>query len=191
MLWLKRWCRIHKSQNQSIIIMKKLLSLSLLFLVFNCAFPSTKEGMTVKNYQSPKNIGDKIFVKEAKGGSTTLPFWTSEIPNDNFTDAVKESLLKSKTFSNFASNWEGDWGLEIEIVDVDQPFFGTDMTVSTNVKYTLFKKGKKAYETTINASATAEVSDTFFAVKRLRLANERAAESNIQKFIEKISKQNL
>ena len=96
---------------------KTLLILSILF-VASCAFPASKQGMTVTDLKSSKKIGEKIFVKESKGGSTTLPFWTSEISDENFTSAVKESLINSRAFSDLSSKWEDDWGLEIEILNV-------------------------------------------------------------------------
>jgi len=171
--------------------MKKLICLLSTLFIFSCAFPSTKEGMTLVDYKSPKKIGEKVFIKESVGGSTTLPFWTSEIPNDNFTAAVKESLLNSKTFSSLANNWDDSWGLEIEILDVDQPLIGASFTVRTDIKYSLYLKGKKVYETTVSASEYATMEDSFFAVKRLRLANENSAKANIKKFIKELSKQNF
>ena len=122
--------------------MKKSICLILALLLSGCAFPATKEGMVLTNYLAPKQTGEKIFIKESTGGSTTLPFWTSQIPNDNFTEAVKESLLNSKAFSVLATNWGEDWGLEIEIRNVSQPFVGLEFTVTTDVRYTLFLQGK-------------------------------------------------
>ena len=171
--------------------MKKFLALSLVLFVFSCAFPSTKDGMTIMDYKSPKRVGEKIFVKESKGGSITWPFWTSEIPNDNFTAAVKDSLLNSQAFSTLTDKWDENWGLEIEIVDVDQPLIGADLTVKTFIKYTLYLKGKKVYEKFIQEKGVATMEDTLLAIKRLRLANENSAKANIAKFIEELSKQNL
>lgn len=171
--------------------MKRNVCLILALCVSGCAFPATKEGMVVTNYIAPQQRGEKIFVKESTGGSVTLPFWTSQIPNDNFTEAVKESLLISKTFSALSTNWGDDWGLEIEIRDVNQPMFGLDFTVTTDTKYTLYLKGRKVYETFIRGSGTATVSDSFFAIARLRLANENSARANVKKFIEELSTQTL
>lgn len=166
--------------------MKKYLLL-LAILASSCAFPSTKEGMTLTNYESPKQIGDKICVKESKGGSATLPFWTSEISDEEFTAAIKQSLLNSKAFLEVSNDWNEDWGLEIEILDVDQPLVGATLNVNMRVKYILYFKGKKEYETTIFASDSASISDTLFAVKRLRLANEKSAKKNIHEFVKKIA----
>lgn len=171
--------------------MKQILYFILALYVSGCAFPATKEGMVVTNYTAPKQTGEKIFVKEATGGSMTLPFWTSQIPNDNFTEAVKDSLLISKAFSTLSTNWGDDWGLEIEIRNVDQPFFGLDLTVTTETKYTLYLKGNKVYETDIRASGTATVGDSVLAIARLRMANEKSAQANVREFIAELSKQQL
>jgi hypothetical protein len=171
--------------------MKKGISLILALYLSSCAFPATKEGMVVTNYVAPKQTGEKIFVKESTGGSTTLPFWTSQIPNDNFTEALKESLLISKAFSALSTNWGDDWGLEIEIRDVDQPMFGFDLTVTTDAKYTLYLKGAKVYEANIRESGTATTRDSLVAISRLRIANEKSAQANVKKFIAELSDQKL
>ncbi len=116
-----------------------------------------------------------------------MPFWTSEISDENFTFAVKESLINSQAFSELSSKWEDDWGLEIEILNVDQPLVGIDFTVKTQVKYTLYKKGNKVYETTVYETGKATPTDAIIAVARLRIANEKSAKANIAKFVEKIS----
>jgi hypothetical protein len=171
--------------------MKKSICLILALYVSGCAFPATKEGMVVTNYTAAKQTGENIFVKDSTGGSITLPFWISQISNDNFTEAVKESLLISKAFSALSTNWGDDWGLEIEIRNVDQPMFGSDFTVITETKYTLYLKGKKVYETYIRGSGTATMSDSFFGVARLRIANEKSAQANVKKFIAELSNQKL
>ena len=120
-----------------------------------------------------------------------MPFWISKISDDNFTAAVKDSLLSSKAFGSLSDNWDESWGLEIEIVGVEQPIIGIDFNVNTVVKYSLYLKNKKVYETNISASGLAGLNDTFFAIKRLRLPNERSARSNIEEFIKQIAKEKL
>ena len=171
--------------------MKKSICLLLVLFVAGCAFPATKEGMVVTNYVAPKQTGERIFIKESTGGSTTLPFWTSQIPNDNFTEAVKESLLNSKAFSALSTNWGDDWGLEIDIRKVNQPFIGTEFTVTTDITYTLYLKGKKVHEANIHEAGTATFSDSIWGVKRLRLANESSGRANVKKFIAELSSQRL
>lgn len=168
--------------------MKKLLLISITFAIFSCSFPATKEGMTLTNYSSSRAIGEKIYVKEAIGGSRTLPFWISKISNEDFTGALEESLLNSKTFLNVSKKWDEDWALEAEIIRVKTPFIGIDFDVETQVKYTLYNKGKKMFENVVVGAGTGGLGEAFFAAKRLRIANEKSAKSNIKKFIKELEK---
>lgn len=168
--------------------MKKIICLILAMYLSGCAFPASKEGMVVTDYIAPKQTGEKIFVKKSTGGSMTLPFWMSTIPDDNFTEAVKESLLNSKAFSAQSNDWGDDWGLEIEILDVEHPFSGFDVTVTTNIKYSLYLIGKKVQEITIREPGTATMGDTLIGIQRMRIANEYSAKANVKKFIAELSR---
>lgn len=169
--------------------MKKLYVLILMLIsLSSCAFPASKQGMVVTDLVSNGKIGEKIFVSESTGGSVTLPFWTSQISNTNFTAAVKDSLLNSKVFTGLSSDWGKEWGLKIKILDVNQPFIGADFTVTTKIQYSLYLRNKKIFETVIQEDGTATMDDAVVGVKRLRLANEYSAKANIQKFIEELLK---
>jgi hypothetical protein len=168
-------------------IMKRIMSLLVALFLSGCAFPASKEGMIVTDYNVQKPTGDKIFVRESTGGSTTLPFFKSKIPNDNFTEAVKTSLLYSKAFSELLSAWGDEWGLEINIKNVDQPMFGLDYTVTTTIQYSLFLRNEKVFETEVHESGTATIDDSFLGVIRLKLANENSARANIKKFLQQLS----
>lgn len=87
-----------------------------LLLLLDCAIPANTDRMTVTDYQAKKTIGEKIFVTESTGGSMTLPFWIPNIPNDNFTEAVKASLVQSKSFQKISDSMENGWVLKIEII---------------------------------------------------------------------------
>ena len=101
----------------------------------------------MRDYTAPKQTGENIFVKKSTDHSSF--FNLGWLPGDDFTAAVKESLLISKAFSALSTNWGDDWGLEIEIRRVDAPFLAFDVTVTTDIKYTVYLKGKKVYETTL------------------------------------------
>jgi len=169
--------------------MKNIILLLFALYLSGCAFPATKYGMIVTDYTAPKQIGEKIFVKESTGGrSFILPFFLmTNIPNDNFSEAVKESLLNSRAFSALSSNWGDDWGLEIEIIGVDKPMFEFDSTVTTTIKYSLYRKGKKIHETTISERGTAKVSESLIGIQRLRIAIEYSAKANVKNFIAELS----
>lgn len=167
-----------------------LILLVLLVTLTGCSFsPATKEGMVVRDYTAPKQTGENIFVKKSRVPSSFFipPF----ISSDDFTAAVKESLLISQAFSALSTNWGDDWGLEIEIRLVDSPFGWFDVTVTTDINYTVYLKGKKVYETYICESKTVTVGEEFFGVARTGMAFEKSARANIKKFIEELSNQKL
>ena len=141
------------------------------------------------DYEAPKKTGNKICVNESNGGSMTLPFWLPQIPNDNFTEALKSSLLISGAFSELTDNWEEEWGLVPQIIEVDQPFFGFNTTVKTKIRYTLFFKGKQVYELETNESGTAKSGEHFLPSERLKMANEYSVRASFKKFIDDLSKQ--
>ena len=140
----------------------------------------------MRDYTAPKQTGENIFVKEATGADHIL------IYDADFTKAVKESLLISKAFSALSTNWGDDWGLEIEIRVLDTPLFAFfDVTVTTGIKYMVYLKGKKVYETYIRESRTVTMGEMFVGRVRMRMATEKSAQANIKKFIEELSNQKL
>ena len=76
------------------------------------------------------------------------------------------------------------------MVEIDQPSFGFDMTVTTHVRYVLTDTtiNSVIYDEIIVAPHTATVGDAFAGVKRLRLANEGSGKKNIEGLLEKLSK---
>jgi hypothetical protein len=75
--------------------------------------------------------------------------------------------------------------LTAQLLDVEQPFGGFDLTVKTTVRYMLKNaNGRIVYDKTIRAAHTSTVSDAFAGVKRLRLANEGSARANLALLIQ-------
>lgn len=105
----------------------------------------------------------------------TLPFWISNIPDDNFTEAVKASLLQSKSFQKISDKMENGWVLKIEILDLDRPWFGTDFKHKLTVRYTLSNNGKIIFNEPVTAEGTATMGDALIGVYRAKKANEFAA----------------
>ena len=86
------------------------------------------------------------------------------------------------------SSDEGDYRLDAELVKLKQPFAGTSMSVTSDVKYTLtnIDTGAVVFDEVISEKYTAAFSDSFVAVKRLQLANEGSIKSNLSTLMEKL-----
>ena len=96
-------------------MLKKYIKLiTILFVLTNCAIPARTHKMFVNDLPVKKNLGDKIYVEESTGGSITLPFWVPKIPNDNFTDAIKKSIIESQAFYKITNDLNENWNLKIK-----------------------------------------------------------------------------
>lgn len=125
------------------------------------------------------------------GGQETSSMGASQISNDNFAQALTESIGQSGLFAKVAGN--GHYKLTAFIGKVDQPLMGFSMTVKMEVNYTLVDStsGKTVWTKNVASTYTAKASAAFAGVTRLRLANEGTAKDNIQQAITDISTLNL
>ncbi|WP_323751421.1 hypothetical protein [Marinobacter sp.] len=141
-------------------------------------------------YDGPAKIYDaelenNMGISNVTGGTKTNPAWTSEIDNNAFSGAIKESLLQQGLLSG-----KGRYQLEVILLEVVQPLFGLDFTVTTHVKYLLTDRennGAVVMNETIVAPYTATFGDAFAAIKRLRLANEGSGKANIASLLAALS----
>ncbi len=126
-------------------------------------------------------IHQSIDLAEVGGGKETNPLWKSEIGNEEFSEALRQSLA----LHTLLSEKGGHYTLKASLLSVEQPFFGASFTVKTNVQYTLVdtKNQKTIFDKIIHAEYTAQFSDSFYGAKRLQLANEGAVKENISNFV--------
>jgi len=154
--------------------------------LFGCASGAKIENMIfqgkIKQYDA--NLQSEVEIASVSGGEKTNPAWTSEISNEAFLGAVKESLLKQGLLSE-----SGKYKLQVKMQKVDQPLFGLDMTVTTHVQYVLTDATNSSiiFDEVIIAPYTATVGDAFAGIKRLRLANEGSGKKNIEGLLDKLS----
>ncbi len=117
------------------------------------------------------------------GGEETSPLWTSEVGTPEFRQALDQSLQVSGLLAQDPS--AAAYMLEADLIEVDQPAVGFDMTVGSTVDYKVYNKTDDTlfYQKVITASYTADFSDALIAVKRLQLANEGSIKENISRFL--------
>jgi len=135
-------------------------------------------------------IADNSPVKKAitvgaiTGGETTNPLWISKVSNDNFKTALEDSL----TLSVLKGDSGAPYVLNAKLVSLHQPFAGFDMTVTSTVEYSLLAAGKPVMQETVVTPYTANFSDNFLGMERLRLANEGSIRENIKEIIARLIK---
>lgn len=174
--------------------MKRLTILfSLVFatiLMQGCATTASIQGMTTQKAMAHNGaLTNKVAVAPVTGGKKTNPLWTSQVSSENFDSALKDSLRAA----HMLAGDQGQYSLQANLLSLQQPMFGLDMTVTATVKYvvTEAKSGKTIFEETLTTPYTAKMGDAFVGTKRLQLANEGAIRTSIETLIEKLEKLSL
>lgn len=156
-----------------------------------CAEGAEPAGMTVQASTVPavadaSPVKNAIAVGTVSGGEETNPLWKSEVSNENFKTALEDSL----TQSTLKGDGNAPFVMNAKLVSLRQPLMGFDLKVTSTVEYTVLPTGKTApiMQETVVTPYTANFSDAFGAVKRLRLANEGAMRENIKEMITRLIK---
>lgn len=160
--------------------------LAICVFLFGCASGAKMENMIYQGDQKAydNSLENNVEVASVSGGESTNALWTSEISNEAFSGAVKQSLSEQGLLSE-----NGIYQLQVKMIKVDQPSFGFDMTVTTHVQYILTDTSNNSVilDEVIVAPHTATTGDAFAGYKRLQLANEGSGKKNIEGFLEKLS----
>ena len=162
-----------------------------LLLLGACASGATGRGMTVTPTDLPGEAVSAEFQRTiglgtVTGGEDTNPLWTSEVGNEQFKQALRDSL---QIRDLYAGSDDSRYLLDAHLLNVDQPLIGFDATVTSSVKYRVIERATKqpVLEELVVSAYTATMSDAWYGVERLRLANEGSIRDNIAEFIKRLS----
>jgi len=152
-------------------------------LAGGCATPASSVAMTATPAASVHQIGSDVSVA-VSGGKETASMGASQISDEAFAQALRDSIEKSGLFAKVSSSG-ARYKLTGFIGKVDQPLMGFSLTVKMEVNYTLVdtQSGTTVWTKDIASEYTAKTGEAFAAVKRMRLANEGAARENIQQAV--------
>lgn len=158
-------------------------------MLAGCASPARIDQMTASRTTfgtasiDPK-LKSEISVREVTGGRETSPMWTSQVGSAEFRRALENSLQ-----AHGLLGVSGRYQLTADLVRLDQPIMGFDMSVTATVRYFLVDRvnRQELFSKTLPTTFTASVSDAFVGTERLRMANEGAVRKNIEALINDIS----
>jgi hypothetical protein len=161
-------------------------------LASGCASPASHQMMIPTDFAPAKKHPETVSV-EVKGGTSTDTMGKSQISNEEFAQALVESINNSQTFSKVIPGSGANYLLTAQIVSLEQPTFGLSFLVKMEVGWTLKRidTGKTVWQESIQSEFTATTGDAFIGAKRLRLATEGAARNNISAGLAKISRLDL
>jgi hypothetical protein len=155
-----------------------------------CAAPARVEQMqvnpslTVRTIAATSPLRDHVAIKDVTGGKETNPMWISNVSSSDFERSLEASL---KNVGLLAVNRQGSkYTLTAHLLKLDQPLLGVSMTVTAAVQYSLIERstGKEIWADTLVTPYTAAWDAAFLGSERLKLANEGAARTNIEKLID-------
>ena len=169
----------------------KLAALSALILVAGlgaCAAPARPEAMTVgvqpTDRQFPQPFRRAMCVRNVTGGESTNPLWVSKVDNGGFQSALSSSLGNTGLA---AGGSDCAFPIDANLLGLAQPIMGFDLTVTSHVNYKVYDRaGQPVLLETVDVPFTATMSDSLVAFERLRIANEGAIRTSIQKFLDKL-----
>ncbi|MEM8793011.1 MAG: hypothetical protein AAGE80_15435 [Pseudomonadota bacterium] len=131
-------------------------------------------------------LAASVELGTVSGGEETNPLWKSEVSNEAFRTALNQSLAVTAILAP----QDGPLQVDANLLELDQPFGGFNLTVTTTARYTVANQaGDVVFEETIVTPHTAEFSEAFLGAERLRLANEGSVKKNISRFIEMLIEQ--
>jgi len=157
-------------------------------LLAGCAAPAHKENMAAAPVASTKKLPYSVHV-EAKGGAETGVMDSSNVSSADLKAAIEASITKSNLFKSVVQGKDGDYDLTVTVTQLDKPLFGGAFTVTLETGWALTKVSDKSIvlRKAVRSSHTAQLSDSFIGVTRLRLALEGAVRNNISQGLQAIS----
>ena len=157
-------------------------------VITECAAPSQPGAMIAAPAGEVHHSRESVSV-QVTGGKETSSVRTSQISDQDFAQALRESIDRSGLFAQAMDASGGTYRLEAYIGELTQPFFGFDMTVTMEVSYRLTdtRSQRTIWNKPISITHTATTRDSLIGVKRLQLANEAAARKNIEQAITEMS----
>jgi hypothetical protein len=172
--------------------MKQLITIILLGFALSACAAGARTGAMVADVSTETIIGEEnplykgVELDAVEGGKNTNPLWTSEVGNEEFGEALRQSLALHAMLAEAGS--ESKYVLMADLLKVKQPVFGFNFTVKSDVHYRLIEResGKVIFDRPIHAEYTAGVGDALLGVKRLQIANEGSIQKNISTFIQMI-----
>jgi hypothetical protein len=129
-------------------------------------------------------LRDGVALTEVGGGEPTTE--DSNIGDDQLRQAVESALRQYGLLQSEGAT--ARFRLSVSLVRLSHPGAGIDLTVNSQVRYTLARadSGVVLFNDVVRASYTATIGDEFVAFLRLRLAKEGSIRANIAAFLERL-----
>ena len=154
-----------------------------------CAPPARSDRMAPAptgetGFPADSPLRDAIALKDVGGGEP--PTEDTSIGDDQLRQAVQNALQQYGLLQ--ADDAKARFRLNVSLVRLTSPGAGIDLTVNSQIRYTLARAdtGVTLFNDVVRASYTATIGDEFVALLRQRLAKEGSIRANITAFLERL-----
>lgn len=133
---------------------------------------------------------NKMTVASVSGGKDTHPLLISTLDNKNLKLALNDSLAYT---GYITTPEEAQYKLDAEVLKLQYPkFIGINFITTSSIQYKItdLKTNEIIFSETVEAVKGAEISDSFFAGTRLRIAIEASVRKNIASFMQRLESEN-
>lgn len=153
-----------------------------------CARPADPKGMTMPRPGDegayPASLAKALCVRTVAGGKETNPVWRSQVGNEDFAKALRDSLENAGLLAGESGC---RYTIDADLLGLDQPGPSANKEVTAFVNYKVWDKANNpALLETVKAPYTARFGDALLGAERLKLANEGAVRKNIGLFMDKL-----
>jgi hypothetical protein len=169
-----------------------LLAVCAALIMAGCASPARVDqmmstGYGMKSIPADSPLKEQVSIKEVTGGRETNPMWVSNVSSTDFERALEGSLKAAELLN--PARTAGRFQLTADLMGLNQPMFGLDMTVTATVRYSVIDRntGLEIFSRSMPTAYTAKWGDAFIGAERLKLANEGAIRVNIENLITDLS----
>jgi hypothetical protein len=151
-----------------------------------CATPSNPANMTLPAtpglMASPTSPAyHAVTSVTVSGGKETNPLWTAQVSSEAFRTALEDSL----ELAGYTGTQGRPIAVSATLQNLHQPMAGFDMSVTSQVRYTVTQEGRSVFDETVSATGTATMGEAFVGTERLRIANEKSIQENIKEFLKR------
>lgn len=153
-----------------------------------CASAPSQQAIVVDDASLGTRHPYSVSVSTTGGGETTATGY-SNISNEDLAAAIEDSITKSRLFAQVIKGDGADYKLSVSLISMSKPMFGFAFTIDMEMAWSLVnaRTGAIVMRESIKSSYTAEATDAFAAVTRIRLAVEGAARNNIREGLQKMA----
>jgi len=177
--------------NTTIKLAITLLGSLLLLLFAGCSIKT--EGLIPDQPAVSSRLIDKtVKVMQVEGGHASKFGREAYITNEQYHDALRQTLVDSHVFSHIVESGDADWELHSEIITITTEA-GFSPTYAIVVQYWLVdtKTGEEIWNKGINTRHHVNWNEAFAGGTRIIMAVEGATKKNLTHLVEALSSSDL